>query len=65
MYQNSLRGKEKNIIIDFLTKQLVANSHDISKGKCSHNIIERNCINKDKKMTPYMKKKALKIYQRK
>ena len=39
---------EKNTIIDFLTKQLVANSHDISKGKCSHNIIERNCINKDK-----------------
>ena len=39
---------EKNTIIDFLTKQLFANSHDISKGKCSHNIIERNCINKDK-----------------
>ena len=38
---------EKNTIIDFLTKQLVANSHDISKGKCSHNIIEKNCINKD------------------
>ena len=39
---------EKNTIIDFLTKQLVANSHDISKSKCSHNIIERNRINKDK-----------------
>ena len=40
---------EKNTIIDFLTKQFVANSQDISKSKCSHNIIERNCINKDKK----------------
>ena len=39
---------EKNTIIDFLTKHLVANSHDISKSKCSHNIIERNRINKDK-----------------
>ena len=39
---------EKNTIIDFLTKQLVANSHDISKSKCSHNIIDRNRINKDK-----------------
>ena len=39
---------EKNTIIDFLTKQLFAKSHDISKGKWSHNIIERNCINKDK-----------------
>ena len=39
---------EKNTIIDFLTKQLVANSHDISKSKCSHNIMERNRINKDK-----------------
>ena len=38
---------EKNTIIDFLTKQLVANSHDISKSKCSHNIMERNRINKD------------------
>ena len=38
---------EKNTIIDFLTKQLVANSHDISKSKCSHNIMERNPINKD------------------
>ena len=57
---------EKNTIIDFLTKQLFANSHDISKGKCSHNIIERNCIDKDKNnMTLYMKKKALKIYQTK
>ena len=39
---------EKNTITDFLTKQLVANSQDISKSKCSHNIIQRNCINKDK-----------------
>ena len=39
---------EKNTIIDFLTKQLVANSHDVSKSKCSHNIIKRNGINKDK-----------------
>ena len=39
---------EKNTTIDFLTKQLVANSRDISKSKCSHNIIERNRINKDK-----------------
>ena len=39
---------EKNTIIDFLTKQLVANSHDISKSQCSHNIIDRNRINKDK-----------------
>ena len=37
-----------NSIIDFLTKQFVANSHDISKSKCSHNIIERNVIYKDK-----------------
>ena len=35
---------EKNTITDFLTKQLVANSQDISKSKCSHNIIERNRI---------------------
>ena len=39
---------EKNTIIDSLTKQLVANSQDISKNKCSHNIIEKNRINKDK-----------------
>ena len=39
---------EKNTIVGFLTKQLVANSHDISKSKCSHNIIKRNRINKDK-----------------
>ena len=37
-----------NSIIDFLTKQFVANSHDISKSKCSHNIIKRNVIYKDK-----------------
>ena len=36
---------EKNTIIDFLTAQLVANPQDISKNKCSHNIIERNRIN--------------------
>ena len=35
---------EKNTITDFLTKQLVANSQDILKSKCSHNIIERNRI---------------------
>ena len=35
---------EKNTITDFLTKHLVANSQDISKSKCSHNIIERNRI---------------------
>ena len=28
--------------------QLVANSQDISKSNCSHNIIQRNHINKDK-----------------
>ena len=56
---------EKNTIIDFLNTQLVANSKDISKSKCSHNIIEGNRINKDKIMTPYMKKKALKVYQTK
>ena len=39
---------EKNTIIDFLTKQLFANSQDITKSKRSHNIIERNRINKDK-----------------
>ena len=39
---------EKNTIIDFLTAQLVANPQDISKNKCSHNIIKRNRINKDK-----------------
>ena len=31
---------EKNRIIDLLTKQLVSNSHDIAKSKCSRNIIE-------------------------
>ena len=30
---------EKNTIIDFSTTQLVANSQDISKSNCSHNII--------------------------
>ena len=39
---------EKNSIIDFLTMQPVANSQDISKSNCSHNIIQRNHINKDK-----------------
>ena len=39
---------ETNTIIDFLTTQVVANSQDTSKSKCSHNIIERNHINKDK-----------------
>ena len=39
---------EKNTIIDFLTMQLVANSQDISKSNCSHSIIQRNHINKDK-----------------
>ena len=56
---------EKNTIIDFLTKQFAANSQDISKSKCIHNIIERNCVNKEKIITPYMKKKALKIYETK
>ena len=56
---------EKNTIIDFLTKQLFANSHDISKGKCSHNISKEIALIKIKIMTPYMKKKALKIYQTK
>ena len=27
---------------------MIANSHDISKSKCSHNIIDRNRINNDK-----------------
>ena len=39
---------EKNRIIDFLTTQLVSCSQDISKINCSHNIIQRNHINKDK-----------------
>ena len=39
---------EKNTIIDFLNTQLFANSKDISKSKCSHNIIEGNRMNKDK-----------------
>ena len=39
---------EKNTIIDFLTKQLLANSQHISKSTCSRNIIERNRINKVK-----------------
>ena len=39
---------EKNTINEFLTTQLVANSQDISKSNCSHNIIQRNHINKDK-----------------
>ena len=39
---------EKNAIIDFLTTQLVANSQDISRSNCSHNVIQRNHINKDK-----------------
>ena len=39
---------EKNTIIDFLNTQLVANSKDISKSKCSRNIFEGNRINKDK-----------------
>ena len=39
---------KRNTIIDFLTTQLVANSQDISKSNCSHNIIQRNHINKDK-----------------
>ena len=30
---------EKNTITDFLTMQLAANSQDISKSNCSHNII--------------------------
>ena len=39
---------EKNTINDFLTTQLIANSQDISKSNCSHSIIQRNHINKDK-----------------
>ena len=39
---------EKNTIIDFLNMQLVTSCQDKSKGKCNHNIIERNRINKDK-----------------
>ena len=54
---------EKNTIIDILTKQLLANFHDISKSKCSHNIIERNHINKDTNNNSLHEKKALKIYQ--
>ena len=50
---------EKNTIIDFLTKQLVANSHDISKNKCSHNIINRNRINKDKNNDSLHKEKGI------
>ena len=56
---------EKNTIIDILTKQLLANFHDISKSKCSHNIIERNRINKDANNNSLHEKKALKIYQTK
>ena len=50
---------EKNTIIDFLTKQLVANSHDISKNKCSHNIIDRNRINKYKNNDSLHKEKGI------
>ena len=56
---------ERNTIIDFLTKQLVANSQDLWKRKCSHNIIETNRINKDKNNDSLNEKKALKIYQTK
>ena len=56
---------EKNTIIDFLTKQLFAKSHDISKSNGSHNIIERNRINKDKNNDSLHEVKALKIYQTK
>ena len=50
---------EKNTITDFLTKQLVANSHDISKSQCSHNIIDRNRINKDKNNDPLHEEKGI------
>ena len=50
---------EKNTIIDFLTKHLVANSHDISKSKCSHNIIERNRVNKDENNDSLREEKSI------
>ena len=50
---------EKNTIYDFLTKQLFANSHDISKSKCSHNIIERYRINKHKNNDSLHKEKGI------
>ena len=50
---------EKNTTIDFLTKQLVANSDDISKSKCSHNITDRNRINKDKNIDSLHEEKGI------
>ena len=57
---------EKNTIIHFLTKQLLANSQDISNVV---NIVNAGTILskeiasvKIKIMTPYMKKKTLKSY---
>ena len=50
---------EKNTIIDFLTTHLVANSQDISKSNCSHNIIQRNHINKDKNNDSLLEEKGI------
>ena len=50
---------EKNTIIDFLTKQLFANSQHTSKSTCSHNIIERNGINKVKDNDSLHEKKGI------
>ena len=49
----------KNTIIDFLTTQLVANSQDISKSNCSHNIIQRSHSNKDKNTDFLHKEKSI------
>ena len=51
----------KNTINDFLTTQLVANSQNTSKSNSSHNIIQRNHINKNKNNDSLHEKKALKI----
>ena len=53
---------EKSAIIDSLTKQLVANSQDISAVTI---LSKEIALIKIKIITPYMKKKASKIYERK
>ena len=52
---------EKSAIIDSLTKQLVANSQDISAVTI---LSKEIALIKIKIITPYMKKKASKIYQK-
>ena len=52
---------EKSAVIDSLTKQLVANSQDISAVTI---LSKEIALIKIKIITPYMKKKASKIYQK-